>query len=112
MLAREDGLHFQLAGKYFKACDEDGQPVQPQFSNSKPDRPDVLLSRQKDGRFVSFFGDLHPSFFGNVVKALGSTKQGSPVISRVLSKTPPASMLETAEFIAVMNAELRATVQE
>ncbi len=35
-------------------------------------------ARSPDGRFVSYFGDLHPSYFGNVVKALGSTKQGHP----------------------------------
>ena len=29
---------------------------------------------------VSFFGDLHPSFAGNVVKAMGSAKQGYPVV--------------------------------
>ena len=38
----------------------------------------MLLARVPDGRFISFFGDLHPSFFGNVVKAMGSAKQGYP----------------------------------
>jgi len=110
VLAREDAAHFSLEGKYFRACDEDGQPVKPQFSISKPERADVLLSRTADGRFVSFFGDLHPSYFGNVVKALGSTRQGYPVVSRVLAKRPAANGLSAAEFIARMNHELRATV--
>ena len=39
-----------------------------------------------DGRFLSFFGDVHPSYFGNVVKAMGSAKQGYPVVSRVLER--------------------------
>ena len=30
----------------------------------------------------SFFGDLHPSFAGNVVKAMAGAKQGYPVVSR------------------------------
>jgi NADPH-dependent glutamate synthase beta subunit-like oxidoreductase/NAD(P)H-flavin reductase len=110
VLAREDAAHFVLDGKYFRACDEHGAPLKPQFSISKPDRPDVLLSRQPDGRFVSFFGDLHPSFFGNVVKALGSTKQGYPVISRVLARQGPQTPTAPAEFIATINRELRATV--
>ena len=42
--------------------------------------------RPANGRFVSFFGDLHPSFFGNVVKAMGGAKRGYPVVSRVLAR--------------------------
>ena len=110
VLAREDTVHFQLDGKYFRACDEEGMPVKPRPGLCKPERPDVLLSKQRDGRFVSFFGDLHPSFSGNVVKALASTKQGFPVISRVLAKTAPASALGGVDFMAAMNDELRATV--
>src|SRR5437870_2506156 len=83
VLAREHPAHFALDGKYFQACDEDGRPAKPQRAISKPERADVLLSRFPDGRFVSFFGDLHPSYFGNVVKALGSARQGYPVVSRV-----------------------------
>jgi NADPH-dependent glutamate synthase beta subunit-like oxidoreductase/NAD(P)H-flavin reductase len=112
VLAREDAAHFRLDGKYFRACDEDGNPVKPEFSLSKPARADVLLSRLPDGRFVSFFGDLHPSFFGNVVKALGSTKQGFPVISRVLAKRAPANTDPDAAFLRRLDADLRPTVHE
>ncbi len=112
VLAREDAAHFQLDGKYFRACDEDGNPVKPEFSLSKPARADVLLSRLPDGRFVSFFGDLHPSYFGNVVKALGSTKQGFPVISRVLAKHAPANTESDAAFLRRLDADLRPTVHE
>ncbi|HKY01413.1 MAG TPA: hypothetical protein VJM53_02550, partial [Burkholderiales bacterium] len=112
VLAREDAPHFALDGKYFRACDEEGRPLKPQFSISKPEQADVLLSRQEDGRFVSFFGDLHPSFFGNVVKALGSAKQGYPVVSRVLQQRAPSDRRSTADFFAMLNYELRATVHE
>ena len=44
------------------------------------------MSVRPDGRAISFFGDLHPSFSGNVVKAMGSAKQGYPVVSRMLAK--------------------------
>jgi len=112
VLAREDATHFQLDGKYFKACDEQGLPVKPQYSISKPASADVLLSRQDDGRFVSYFGDLHPSFFGNVVKAIGSAKQGFPVVSRVLKQRSPADSRMPADFFASLNHDLRATVHE
>ena len=56
---------------------------------AKPEAVRVLMSLLPDGRAVSFWGDLHPSFAGNVVKAMGGTKQGYPVISRMLAKRPP-----------------------
>ena len=110
VLAREHPLHFQLDGKHFRACDEDGRALEPQRAISKPERADVLLSRLPDGRFVSFFGDLHPSYFGNVVKALGSARQGYPVVSRVLAKRPPATKTATVNLFAALGRELLATV--
>jgi NAD(P)H-flavin reductase len=112
VLAREEGVSLALDGKYFLACDEDGNPVRPERHTAKPSRPDVLLHRYADGRFMSFFGDLHPSYFGNVVKAMGSAKQGFPVISRVLSRRDAASPLDEAAFLSQLNRELRAVVHE
>ena len=111
VLAREDGQHFALDGKYFAACDEDGKPVKPQRSTSKPDTPNVLLARQSDGRFVSYFGDVHPSYFGNVVKAMGSARQGYPVVSRVLGKRPPADATGSDAFFSRLADRLVATVE-
>jgi NADPH-dependent glutamate synthase beta subunit-like oxidoreductase/NAD(P)H-flavin reductase len=112
VLAREDANHFQLDGKYFRACDENGEPVKPERASAKPYAVRVLLSKRPDGRFTSFFGDLHPSFFGNVVKAMGGAKQGYPIVTNVLSGTGPASTASDAEFEARLNQELRATVHE
>nr|MCU0897539.1 FAD-dependent oxidoreductase [Burkholderiales bacterium] len=112
VLAREDSVHFAVDGRYFRATDEDGNPIKPQFSISKPDRADVLLTKSNDGRFVSFFGDLHPSYFGNVVKAMGSAKQGYPTVSRVLAKRPARHAETDAAFFAHLDDELRAKVHE
>jgi len=68
--------------------------------------------RAPDGRFVSYFGDLHPSFFGNVVKAMGGAKQGYPLVSEVLARVAPASPLGDAAFLERLNRELRAVVHE
>ena len=110
VLAREHPGHFELDGKYFHACGEDGAPVKPDHSLSKPAQARVLLSQLQDGRFISFFGDLHPSYFGNVVKAMGSAKQGYPVVSRVLAQHPPRSPLDDAAFFAALRRELSASV--
>jgi NADPH-dependent glutamate synthase beta subunit-like oxidoreductase/NAD(P)H-flavin reductase len=112
VLAREDPAHFELDGRYFQACDEDGAPVRPEPATSKPKVVQVLLSKQSDGRFISFFGDLHPSYFGNVVKAMGGAKQGYPSVSAVLQQVSPASKLSDAEFLAEINHVLRATIRE
>jgi NAD(P)H-flavin reductase len=60
---------------------------------------------------VSFFGDLHPSFAGNVVKAMASAKQGYPVLSKVLSQRAASTHLGRDEFFSHLNRDLRATVK-
>ncbi|MGH8648045.1 MAG: FAD-dependent oxidoreductase, partial [Burkholderiales bacterium] len=112
VLAREDPDNFVLDGRYFQSCDESGAPVAVERAISKPSQPRVLLARRDDGRFLSYFGDVHPSYFGNVVKALGGAKQGYPVVSRVLERVGPASSLSDGQFIGRLNDELRATVHE
>jgi NADPH-dependent glutamate synthase beta subunit-like oxidoreductase/NAD(P)H-flavin reductase len=112
VLAREEGVSLPLDGKYFLACDETGAPAKPARNTSKPPRPEVLLHRYADGRFMSFFGDLHPSYFGNVVKAMGSARQGYPVVSRVLAQIAPSSGESDAAFLSRLNRDLRAVVHE
>jgi len=112
VLAREEGVSLELDGKYFLACDETGAPLRPERHTAKPKRPEVLLHRYQDGRFMSFFGDLHPSYFGNVVKAMGSAKQGYPVVSRVLAQRTAAAAEGDAAFLARLNRDLRAVVHE
>ena len=109
VLAREDSGHFRLDGKYFSAVDNEGKPVMPERI-SKPKTPNMLLSFDEQGRSVSFFGDLHPSFAGNVVKAMGSAKQGYPVVTAALAKIRRQSPVASRQFISKINEQLRATV--
>jgi NADPH-dependent glutamate synthase beta subunit-like oxidoreductase/NAD(P)H-flavin reductase len=112
VLAREEGVSLALDGKYFQAHDEAGAPVKPERNAAKPAEPQVLLHRRPDGRFMSFFGDLHPSYFGNVVKAMGSAKQGYPVVTKVLNRIQPSSQESDERFLSRLNRELRAVVHE
>ncbi len=107
---REDPGSFTLDGKYFRALDEDGSPMKPE-GNTKPSKPGVLTSLLPDGRAISFFGDLHPSFAGNVVKAMASAKAGAPVIHRRLLARPPEQPVP-AELMARLNRDLRPHVKE
>jgi NAD(P)H-flavin reductase len=119
VLQREAPTHITLHGKYFQAVDEYGSKVSPE-QISKPNTPQVLLSIEPDGRAISFFGDLHPSFAGNVVKAMGSAKQGYPVVTRILEKLSgdrcqvPAKTrnLKPETFLEHINDLLRARVHE
>jgi NADPH-dependent glutamate synthase beta subunit-like oxidoreductase/NAD(P)H-flavin reductase len=104
VLARED-RRIALDGRYFQAIDADGAFVTPERGLCKPDSAEVLMHRTAEGHFLSFFGDLHPSFFGNVVKAMGGAKRGFPVVSRVLA-TLPAPAITGAELIARCRRDL------
>jgi NADPH-dependent glutamate synthase beta subunit-like oxidoreductase/NAD(P)H-flavin reductase len=110
VLGREDPAHVAMDGKYFRAVDEAGKAVKP-ARIAKPEIPQVLMEIEADGRAVSFFGDLHPSYAGNVVKAMASAKQGYPVVSRTLAKTKPGAVA-AATLVAALNEQLRATVHE
>src|SRR5262249_34482214 len=105
VLGREDPHNVLLDGKWFQAVDEDGQPVKPE-KLAKPSASRVLMSLRPDGRAISFFGDLHPSYAGNVVKAMASAKQGYPVVSRALARTEPHS----DGLVERLNEEMRAVV--
>ncbi len=44
----------------------------------EPDPLGFFTSYASDGRFVSYYGDNHPRYAGNVVKAMASAKDGFP----------------------------------
>ena len=108
VLAREDATHAFIDGKYFRALDEEGNPATPERL-CKPADVRVLMYRHGDGRSMSFFGDLHPSFAGNVVKAMGGAKQGYPVLSRTMARLAEPARSPQA-ILAEANRDWRATV--
>ncbi len=61
-------------------------------------RDAFFLSHEYDGRFVSFYGDNHPDYAGNVVKAMASAKHGALQVARLFdheittAETQPALM--------------------
>lgn len=104
VLAREEPV--PLNGKYFATESLGGAPVSPE-KLAKPAETHVLVKRIADGRAVSMFGDLHPSFAGNVVKAMGSAKRGHPLVTAVLSERP-AKGCDVAAIAADLSASVRA----
>ncbi len=108
-LAREGEGGLVVNGKHFQALDEEGNPVTPERS-SKPAQTHVLIAAKKAGMPVSFFGDLHPGFSGNVVTAMASARAGAPVIGRTLAKAKPVAPGADALF-AKLNRDLRPTLK-
>jgi len=79
---------FSLDGKQkffqgFRAV-KDVVPVGQNFSSAgakfrlEPDANGFFTSHDTDGKFVSYYGDNHPRYSGNVVKAMASAKHGYP----------------------------------
>lgn len=64
---------------------------------------DVLISYQGKDQ-LSFFGDLHPIYEGNVVKAMASAKDGYPKVCQLLSECPPS---HTPDLFEKLNQLLR-----
>jgi NADPH-dependent glutamate synthase beta subunit-like oxidoreductase/NAD(P)H-flavin reductase len=51
-----------------------------------PEAQDAFFTGySRDGRFVTFFGDNHPAYNGNVVKAMASAQKGYVAITEVLT---------------------------
>jgi len=82
VLAREvEGIKQQ--GKYFQAFDANWEACEPE-KTAKPNQVAIFIHKNNKNQSVSFFGDMHPSFNGSVVKAMASAKQGYPLISKEL----------------------------
>ena len=71
---------------------------------------------QRGGRFITFFGDNHPAFNGNVVKAMASARKGYAPITAVLlgdSAERPVVLEERwRDFRAAVEDRLSARVVE
>lgn len=108
VLAREEE-ELALDGRYFQAIDPAGKPVMPEAS-AKPARTHVLAHLAPDGRAVSFHGDLHPGFAGNVVKAMGGAKRAAPVVSTLMARLERRAGEGESAFFARLDDLLLARV--
>ncbi len=45
-----------------------------------------FTSYNRDGKFISYYGDNHPNYAGNVVKAMASAKDGYPHVVRLFEQ--------------------------
>jgi len=84
---------FTADGKFFQRYEPrwsgDTIDLEPQHDTTWPKigKPAPLTSYRKDGKFVSFYGDNHPVYAGNVVKAMASAKDGYPSVVKLHERT-------------------------
>ena len=118
---------FDLDGKFFQRFEPHWngprpklEPARDQALAPKLAAPAPFTSYQNDGRYITFFGDNHPVYAGNVVKAMASAKDGYPYIVRLFRDELDAlanadqSHRDDAlvEFKSSLDQELIATVAE
>ncbi len=73
-------------GKFFKRFRlENVGGVWKPISASRGEKNAFFLSYENAQRFVSFYGDNHPDYAGNVVKAMASAKHGAPQIAALFA---------------------------
>jgi NAD(P)H-flavin reductase len=85
----------------------------------EPDANGFFTSYHQNGRFVSYYGDNHPRYNGNVVKAMASAKDGYPHVVRLFEddiaalaqEAQPEREAQWRQMIARMDFELLATVE-
>ncbi|MES2677136.1 MAG: pyridine nucleotide-disulfide oxidoreductase [Pseudomonadota bacterium] len=110
----EDKLKFELDGNTFQIIDLLGEKL-PAIASPKGDsqgnKAGFLCAKNEQGKTVSFFGDLHPSFNGSVVKAMASAKNGYPIITQSLQKLT-APKIGYEDFLQGVNRDFAVKVQE
>ena len=75
----------------------------------------LFTSYEKDGRFITFYGDDHPAYAGNVVKAMASAKHSYKAIAALFADAPLVPQKQRAEqfkqFIASLEDHWTARVE-
>src|SRR6185503_20273373 len=95
----------------------DGRPT---AAPAGRDEPGFFTSYQRDGHLVSYFGDNHPQYAGNVVKAMASARDGFPYVAALFAtdlaaiepRDQPKRDAALGAFFRRMDDALRARVVE
>ncbi len=83
---------FEMDGKFYQRYEPQGESNEPELIATddtwlpKVGKPAPLTSYHRNGKFISFYGDNHPVYAGNVVKAMASAKDGYPYVVDLFKK--------------------------
>jgi NADPH-dependent glutamate synthase beta subunit-like oxidoreductase/NAD(P)H-flavin reductase len=122
---REHPGSFQIdanarAFRSFRVVRDAARGDQLRLEPAADDETAFFTSYEKDGRFVSYYGDNHPVYAGSVVKAMASAKDGYPHVAALFEREmkalrpeeQPAREADWEAFIARLDGDLRPTVHE
>ena len=78
-----------------------------------------FTSYQRDGRYVTYYGDNHPKYAGNVVRAMASARDGFPYVSglfpdavrEVSAAERAARAAEWTAFCATLDGDFQSVVE-
>ncbi|MBT4880837.1 MAG: FAD-dependent oxidoreductase [Alphaproteobacteria bacterium] len=110
IIAKENEVSLSVCNDHFQALDLE-ENLNTSSETPRRRKSSIFTSIRPDGRSISFLGDLHPSYAGNVVKAMASAKQGAPLISMQLAKCAP-NKIDEGKFQQDLNQKLRAQLLE
>jgi NADPH-dependent glutamate synthase beta subunit-like oxidoreductase/NAD(P)H-flavin reductase len=65
---------------------------------AQKDERGLFTSYEKDGRFITFYGDDHPAYAGNVVKAMASAKHSYKAIAALFADETALSAGQQSRF--------------
>ena len=90
---QEHPYSLRMSGKFFQRYEPSWNGAEepeliPMNDDTTPKvgKPAPLTSYHKNGKYVSFYGDNHPVYAGNVATAMASAKDGYPYINRLFQK--------------------------
>lgn len=82
---------FVMDGKFYKRHEPEWLDGKAQLvamadeAQVKVGKPSPFTSYQHEGRYITYYGDNHPVYAGNVVKAMASAKDGYPYIVKLFA---------------------------
>ena len=124
---QEHPYSFRMEKRFFQRYEPDWQngavsELVPMHDTPEPKlgKPAPFTSWQQAGRYITFYGDNHPVYAGNVVRAMASAKDGYPYICKLFAKELGALDVTAQgdrdhalmEFYRRLDTQLLATVQE
>jgi len=83
---------FEMDGKFYQRYEPNWTGKEPALITTddtripKVGKPAPLTSYHRHGKFISFYGDNHPVYAGNVVKAMASAKDGYPYVVKLFEQ--------------------------
>jgi len=113
---------FALDGKFFRRFDRAEGALVPVADDAttipKLATPAPFTSYREGGRHVSFYGDNHPVYAGNVVKAMASAKHGYPHVVALFAddiaaldaQAQPRREVDLHHFFQALDEALLATI--